>query len=149
MASWSCRAKPKTRGGAGGWEITISDLQKLGPPVQHHRGCPAFLGQISAPNVACVVHSAFLAKFTAFSFFFSRSAASLGRLVAVVSRVVSAGGPASRASAAPLDSPWAFRLGHPCRPMCCMPGPALSVVSSWFADFRAQCRYYLYTLDAD
>ena len=67
VASWSCRAKPKTRGRKRGWEITISDLQKLGPPFQHHRECPAFLGQLSAPNIACIVQSAFLAVFTTFS----------------------------------------------------------------------------------
>ena len=74
MASWSCRAMPKKPrgGGRGGWESTISDLQKLGPPSQLHRESPAFLGQLSAPNVACIGQSAILVIFTAFSCVFAR-----------------------------------------------------------------------------
>ena len=45
----------------------ISDLQKLGPPFQHQQEGPVFSGQLSAPNIAGIVQSAFLAVFTAFS----------------------------------------------------------------------------------
>ena len=49
--------------------ISCSPSSLASPPFQHRREFLAFLGQRSAPNVACIVQSAFLAAFTALSTF--------------------------------------------------------------------------------
>ena len=60
--------------------VSCSPSSLASLPFQHRREFLAFLGQRSAPNVACIVQSAFLAVFTAlsmFSFRFPRPGASI------------------------------------------------------------------------
>ena len=73
VASWSCRAKPKTRRGVrGGGRLRYRICRNSGPHFNIIGRVLRFGNSIRGPNVACIVQTAFLAVFTALSVFVLR-----------------------------------------------------------------------------